>query len=250
MSDFDLIFLHGGGDAPGTRDNTFGRVARAILEAGDGPLLIVAAATTEAEARATADYYAELFAGLAIPVEQLQPVLLGPNRSLSAQELAEWSPAALFVCGGTTPVYHEALCADLSWVDYVRGEGIIYAGTSAGAAIAAHQAILGGWRTAENGSRPMIFPGAGEGLERLTVRPGAGLVPFTVEIHAGQMGTLTRLVQTVAQGLVAGGVAIDEDTLLVVAAGEVRVYGRGHVYQVEKSRQGRMSIRVQAAIGY
>ncbi len=57
--------------------------------------------------------------------------------------------------------------------------------TSAGAAVAARQAIVGGWQ-AQRGDvvRPMLFRGASEGLDLITVQHGLNLVPFAVDVHA------------------------------------------------------------------
>ena len=88
-----------------------------------------------------------------------------------------------------------------------------YAGYSAGAALAADRAIVGGHR--RDDGRPVCAEEAGEDLERLAVRAGLGLVPFAVDVHATQWGTLTRLVHAVDAGLAAEGWAIDEGTVLV-----------------------------------
>ncbi len=241
-------FLHGGGDDPEARSIAFGRFAQSYLTGVRGrPLLIVATAYEEAEAQATAGYYRDLFAGLSVPADWLIPLVISPDRPLTAAHLAEHDPAGLFVCGGPTPLYHRALCDDLSWVEYVREQAIPYGGTSAGAAIAADRAILGGWQTADDTPRPIVAEYAGEGLEPLTVRPGAGLVPFAVETHAGQAGTLTRLIHAVQRGLVGEGWAIDEDTLLGVHPTRIQIYGRGHAYRVVRAAEGRVSVRIYPA---
>ncbi len=242
------VFLHGGGDDPEARSIAFGRFAQSYLTDVRGrPLLIVATAHEEAEARATAGYYRDLFAGLSVPADWLIPVVVDPNRPLTAAQVAAHNPAGLFVCGGATPLYHRALCADLSWVDYLRENNIPYGGTSAGAAIAAGKAIIGGWQTADDMPRPILSEDAGEGLDALTVRPGAGLVPFAVDVHAGQAGTLTRLIHAVQRGLVSEGWAIDEDTLLAVHPTRIQIYGRGHAYRVVRAAEWRVAVRVYAA---
>ena len=64
------------------------------------------------------------------------------------------------------------------------------------------------------------------------MRDGLGLVPFAVEIHASQMGTLTRLLHAVELGLVSEGWAIDENTLLQIDQSAIHIYGQGHAYHV------------------
>lgn len=241
-------FLHGGGDSPEARSIAFGRFAQSYLTGVRArPLLIVAAAYEAAEAQATADYYRDLFAKLSVPADWLIPLVVDPDRPLTAALMAEHDPAGLFVCGGPTPLYHRALCADLSWVDYLREHAIPYGGTSAGAEIAADQAIIGGWQTPDDTPRPIVSEAMSEGLETLTVRPGAGLVPFAVETHAGQAGTLTRLIHAVQRGAVNVGWAIDEDTLLGIHPTRIQIYGRGHAYRVVRSAEGRVSVRIFSA---
>lgn len=88
---------------------------------------------------------------------------------------------------------------------------------------------MGGWQATRNGeTRAILFQGASEGLDPLTARDGLGLVPFAIEIHASQMGTLTRLLHAVELSLGPEGWAIDENTLLQVDANVMRVYGQGH----------------------
>jgi cyanophycinase len=109
------------------------------------------------------------------------------------------------------------------------------AGFSAGAAIAAADALVGGWRIATPaGEVAVCDEGAGEDLELVSVRPGLGLVPFAVDVHASQWGTVTRLLHAVACGAVAEGWAIDEDTLVTVAGDTLTVTGRGTAYRIRR----------------
>jgi cyanophycinase len=143
--------------------------------------------------------------------------------------------AGVFVGGGSTPDYQEALAAWRAPAD------LPFAGFSAGAAVAAARAIVGGWRL---GEREVCAEEAGEELEELAVRDGLGLVPFAVDVHATQWGTLTRLVHAVGAGLVDEGWAIDEGTVLVVEDGSTRVDGLGSAYRVAP-RDGAVAVSVQ-----
>lgn len=249
------IFLHGGGDSPAARADTFGRfldltgLGRPVRSGAGGPLLLIAVAEEQEEGRETADYYRALFVELGAPDDRLTPMLLAPGRPLTGRQVAACGPSGVFVCGGATPLYHRALCADLSWAAYLREHDIPFGGTSAGAAIVAERAILGGWQSPGDGetSRPILFQGAGEGLEWLTVRPGAGLVPFAVDVHAGQWGTLTRLFHAARGGLVDEGWAIDEDTCLIVRPGRVEIAGWGYAYHVARDGQDGVMVRAWAA---
>jgi cyanophycinase len=132
---------------------------------------------------------------------------------------------ALLVGGGLTPAYQEALAA-------VRDgpARLPYAGFSAGAAVAAREALVGGWLA---GGVQVCPEETGEDLEEIEVRPGLGLVPFTVDVHAAQWGTLPRLIEAVRRGGTgAYGVAIDENTMLAVDGARARVSGLGRVHAV------------------
>ncbi|WP_353809326.1 peptidase S51 [Agromyces sp. SYSU T00194] len=140
----------------------------------------------------------------------------------------------VLVGGGPTPGYRRAVEPIAGELRRLVASGSPYLGFSAGAAIAADTAILGGWRI---GGVPVCGEEAGEGLDDVTVEPGIGLVDLTVEVHAAQWGTLARLIAATEAGLVPGGVAIDEDTALVVGE-SVRVAGAGSVWRAEATDRG------------
>ena len=138
----------------------------------------------------------------------------------TADDLA--GAAGVFVAGGLTPGYQEALAG------WAPPAGLHYCGFSAGSAIAARRAIVGGWTHA---GRPVLDEDFGEELGEIEIRDGLGLVDFAVDVHAAQWGTLTRLIAAVDAGLVAEGYAIDEGTVLVVDGAEPRVEGLGHAWR-------------------
>jgi cyanophycinase len=115
--------------------------------------------------------------------------------------------------------------------------GVPYLGFSAGAAIAAEAALVGGWRI---GEVPVSPEEASEELDEVTVAAGIGLVDVAVDVHVAQWGTLSRLVAAVESGLVEGGLGIDEHTVLIVGEGGFRVAGRGTVWRVLTSDQGEL----------
>src|SRR5262245_46691807 len=229
------IFLHGGGDHAESRSSTFGRFTQALRADQPGPLVLVIAEASDSDRAASLRDYRAIFEAVGLRAGQIRPLFVTPSQPLIRAALAEIQPSGVFVCGGATPFYHRALCADPSWVTYLGETQIPYGGTSAGAAIAARNAILGGWQAQRgNTARAMLFQGASEGLEQLTVEPGLGLVPFAVDVHASQSGTLLRLIHAVELGAVATGWALDEDTLLEISDRSLRLHGRGHAYYVKK----------------
>ncbi|MGW3459815.1 hypothetical protein ACWDE9_09545 [Streptomyces olivaceoviridis] len=151
----------------------------------------------------------------------------------------------LLVCGGLTPAYQDALVDSLERLPaLLAARGMPYAGFSAGAAVAARRAVVGGWLL---DGVPVCPEETGEDLAEIEVRPGLGLVPFSVDVHAAQWGTLARLVAAVARGHAPYGVAVDENTLLTVGDGEARVTGAGRVHVVRPAPEAGVAVRAYGA---
>ena len=240
-----MIFLHGGGDNPQIRTDTFGRFVRAATVERSCSLTLIVVEPDPEQARESFDAYRAIFASLPDPPEQILPLLISDATPLRPNQLQTLKPTGVFVCGGSTPLYHRALCSDLDWVSSLQNAGIPYGGTSAGAAIAASQAILGGWQADRAGkTRPILFVGASEGLDPLTVSAGLGLVPFAVDVHASQWGTASRLLHAVDLGLVGAGWAIDENTVLQVENSTISIYGQGQAYRVWRSGDGSICLKI------
>lgn len=161
-----------------------------------------------------------------------RPVLVPLGGRLAVADLA---PAdGLLVAGGLTPGYAGALVPVAAELRAWLADGDRpYLGFSAGAAIAATRAVVGGWRS---GGVPVCPDDAGEDLEEITVVPGLGLTPWSVDVHCAQWGTLPRLIEAVRGELAAGnGLGIDENTLVTFAAdGRCTVAGVGQVWLVHR----------------
>jgi cyanophycinase len=154
---------------------------------------------------------------------EVRPVVVSSERPPTPEDLE--GAGGVFVAGGSTPGYQQALVG-ADWFP----RSLVFGGFSAGAAIAGEWAIVGGWRL---GRREVCAEEASEDLEALTVRAGLGLVPFAVDVHATQWGTLTRLTHAVRAGLAPDGWAIDEGTVLVYDGDRVaRVEGLGSAYRI------------------
>ncbi|GAB3255798.1 type 1 glutamine amidotransferase family protein [Chitinimonas naiadis] len=243
------VCLIGGGWTPAAWPLTYGPFVQAASHGVECKVLVVLHGEPgdprgEMEVR-----FAHAFEAAGLAASQLQFVWVSAQSPLTAALLDEARATGVFVGGGLTPGYHAALCLDLDWLGLVKARGLAYGGFSAGAVIAARQAILGGWQVQRRGrALPMVHPDTGEDLDLLTVKPGLGLVPFSVDVHAGQWGTVSRLMQAVETGAVAEGWAIDEDTALVLEEGRLRVTGFGHAYQVQPGEDGSLQVRIQAAL--
>lgn len=166
--------------------------------------------------------------GLLADAPSVRDVVLSPGRSLQAADLD--GVAGVFVAGGLTPLYAELVVPQRELL-----AALPYAGFSAGAAIAADRAVVGGWRL---GGRPVCSEDAGEDLDEVTVVEGLGRVPFAVDVHAAQWGTLPRAVAAVGAGLVTAARAVDEHTAVVVRDGDVEVIGVGQALAVTPGGDG------------
>ena len=161
---------------------------------------------------------------------------------ITAIELDGSVPATAFadvdgilIGGGLTPAYRDLLEPHFGELRRQVADGVPYLGFSAGAAIAAERAIVGGWRI---GGVAVSPEEASEDLDELTVAPGIGLVDVSIDVHVAQWGTLSRLVAAVEAGLVEGGLGIDEQTALIVGRGGLRVAGHGSVWRVLPAESG------------
>ncbi|MCU1550620.1 MAG: peptidase [Glaciihabitans sp.] len=175
--------------------------------------------------------YAEMLAAVA-PCDPIVTVLDEGDFATSAL-LTDID--GLVVGGGLTPAYLVAVTPIVDEIRLLVADGLPYLGFSAGAAIAADEALIGGWRIE---GIPVVHEDNAEDLDEVAVEPGLGLVDLTIEVHAAQWGNLARLIAATAAGLVSGGIGVDEDTVLIVGDGELRVSGIGNVWQVREGDDG------------
>jgi cyanophycinase len=169
------------------------------------------------------------------------PVLVPPGGTLDPDRLS--GADAVLMGGGLTPAYQEMTApVREALTGLLAARDLPYAGFSAGAAIAARGALVGG----RFSRGAVVCPAdAAEDLDEIEVRPGLGLVPWTVEAHAAQWGTLPRLMEAVARGLTphGSGVAVDEDTVLRVDGAGATVHGLGRVHLVRATGDGAVTVR-------
>jgi cyanophycinase len=149
----------------------------------------------------------------------------------------------LVVAGGLTPAYATALRPVAEEIRALVADGMPYLGFSAGAAVAARRALVGGYR--QDGV-VVCHPDNGEDLDELTVVDGLGLVDVTVDVHAAQWGNVSRLIAAVRSGAVRTGVAVDEDTVLVVEGATTRTAGAGRLWWVSGDGGG-LTVRLEGA---
>ncbi|MFG2572671.1 hypothetical protein [Streptomyces sp. NPDC048481] len=233
------VFLVGGGWDASVADVVHGPFLRAAAgrsRAGAGEVpRILCVLVDEGDGAAEFDRYdvALRRAGACAPV----PLLLPVGRPFDAGALPE-AVDGVFVCGGLTPAYQEAFAGDAG--RGLASLGLPYAGFSAGAVVAARDAVVGGWLV---DGVPVCPADAAEDLEEVEVRAGLGLVPFGVDVHAAQWGTSGRTAALVAGGRLAHAVAVDENTLVEVADGRARVAGLGRAHSLRPAPGGGVVVR-------
>lgn len=187
-------------------------------------LLSVAPASAGSVSPSTADI-AEVLGG----ARQAEVLVteIAPGAVFSTTVLSDVD--ALVIGGGVTPHYLDAVAPLVDQIRLLVSDGLPYLGYSAGAMIASDRALIGGWRI---GGVEICPEDASEGLDEVELREGLGLVDLTIDVHAVQAGTLARLIASAEAEFVTAGIAIDEDTTLVVGEGALEVRGTGSVWRV------------------
>jgi cyanophycinase len=240
------VFLIGGGWRAETFPLTYGRFLEATERGGENRrIAVIVAEETGADAHAQFLRFFEAFEKVGLNRSEAFEIIVSAEKPLTKEFLAGIKPDGVFVCGGLTPAYADALCRDRRWLEYLSENKIPYCGFSAGASVAAESAIIGGWRRKINGRTVEIADeNAAEDLDMLTVENGLGLVDFAVDVHASQWGTLSRLVHAIDARLADEGFAIDENTMLEVdESGAIKISGAGNAYRV-KRQNGEITISI------
>ncbi|MFD4422782.1 peptidase S51 [Agromyces sp. NPDC058484] len=181
------------------------------------------------------DEHAARLIAAASPAGEFEPHVTAVAHDGAVPATAFAEVDGILVGGGLTPVYRDLLEPHFGELRRLVASGVPYLGFSAGAAIAAERALVGGWRIGDVAVSPEE---AAEDLDEITVVPGIGLVDVTIDVHVAQWGTLSRLVAAVEAGIVEGGLGIDECTVLVVGDGGLRVAGQGSVWRVLPAESG------------
>jgi cyanophycinase len=175
------------------------------------------------------------WSGVLSDAASVRHVVVSQGRPLDADDLA--GAAGVFVAGGLTPLYADLVVGARSAIG-----DLPYAGFSAGSAIAADRAVVGGWRI---GDLQVCSDDAGEDLDEVVPVPGLGRVPFAVDVHAAQWGTVTRALHAVRVGLVDEAWAVDEHTALVLDGGVPSVVGVGAAHHLVRDGDG---VRVRSVL--
>ena len=225
------IHLLGGGWADDESSWTGPFVTEAARRAGGPPVIVVVlwAESVEAGRSWHEDYRADL---LKLGAGEVRVVQLAPDIPLRPNHLD--GADGIFVGGGFTPGYHEAVMPAADALRAAVSAGVPYAGFSAGAMIAGASALLGGWRLR---GIPVNGEDLSEGLDEVTLAPGLGLVDFVVDVHIAQGGLLSRAVAIADAGYADMVVGVDECTS-VIADGSLEIVGPGRAWIVRRAKDG------------
>src|SRR5688500_10750209 len=101
------IFLHGGGDSPDSFQpfvETCKRIAMIILQENESDITAYHSVLSRAGA--------QMF--------NLHTFVISQEQPLNLDEVHEFRPNGIFVCGGVTPNYHAALCHNSQLASYIR----------------------------------------------------------------------------------------------------------------------------------
>lgn len=214
----------------GAEDKTRERVIlRYFLESSGGPDANIVVLATASEVPETGERYAELFYSLraetveVLKIENRQDAL---DASQDMHDLLEYA-TGLFITGGSQLKFSSALGGTqlAAAIRRRHQEGMVVAGTSAGAGLLAEHMIALG----DSGSSPR---------RRLVhLAKGLGLAPdMIIDQHFRRRDRLGRLLTALSYNPEPLGLGIDEDTAAIIEAGGVlNVLGAGGVTIIDAS---------------
>lgn len=206
-------------------------ILRAFVEAAGGPDANVVVLATASELAETGDRYAGLFESLHADTVQVLRVrsrgdaLRGDAAGSAMLDLLEFA-SGLFITGGSQIRISAALggTAIAATIRRRHAEGMVVAGTSAGAAVLSEHMISMG----DSGGTPR--------RRLVQMSQGLGLASeIVIDQHFRQRDRLGRLVTALSYNPEPLGVGVDEDTAAVIDDGILRVIGRGAVTVLDAS---------------
>lgn len=218
MSTKQSTFLAVGGGEFAEAEDILSEFLEDVGSSRDPRIVVVTVATSEPEK--AAKKYNNLFRGRGIDhVETINVAVREDSYADAAAKKIETADALFFTGGdqlnittllGGSPLYE-------SITERVK-DGIIVAGTSAGAAMMSKWMIISG--TSDEAPR----------VGAVEIAPGMDLVDsMIIDTHFSQRGRHGRLLTAIAHFPQALGVGIDERTGILIRDGEFRVVGEGVV---------------------
>jgi cyanophycinase len=214
----------------GAEDKTRERVIlRYFLQSAGGPDANIVVLATASEVPDTGERYAELFFGLRAETVEVLKIETREDALAASQDMHDLLEYAtgLFITGGSQLKLSSAL-GGTSLAASIRRrhqEGMVVAGTSAGASLLAEHMIALG----DSGASPR---------RRLVhLAKGLGLAPnLVIDQHFRRRDRLGRLLTALSYNPEPLGIGIDEDTAAIIEAGGVMgVLGAGGVTIIDAS---------------
>ena len=203
-------------------------ILRAFVEAAGGPDANIVVMATASELAETGDRYAGIFESLhadtveVLRVRSREDALDAGSGVLDLLEFA----SGLFITGGSQLRISAAMggTAIARAIRRRHAEGMVVAGTSAGAAILSEHMISMG----DSGGTPR--------RRLVQMAKGLGLAPeIVIDQHFRQRDRLGRLVTALSYNPGPLGIGVDEDTAAVIDDHELRVIGSGAVTVLDAS---------------
>ena len=203
------------------------KVLREFVRCAEGvdARIVVMTAATELP-REVGEDYIRVFKRLGVEdVRIVDTVTREDASSSTALEAIEKATGVFFTGGDQARITSILKDTEIDAAIHKRySEGIVVAGTSAGAAVMPDVMIVEG----ESETNPRI--------EVVEMGPGMGFLPgVVIDQHFSQRGRLGRLIAALAQQPAVLGFGIDENTALVVSNDQFEVVGEGAVTVVDQS---------------
>ncbi|MGI9055135.1 MAG: hypothetical protein ACR2F2_04960, partial [Pyrinomonadaceae bacterium] len=105
-------FLIGGGWNAETFPQTYGRFLASATNNGERRIAIIVAEEPGADSNAQFLRFLEAFEKVGLNSAEAFEIIVSAEKFLTKETLAERKPTGVFVCGGLTPAYFDALCRD------------------------------------------------------------------------------------------------------------------------------------------
>ena len=170
--------------------------------------------------------YMDIFEGLGVgEVHVVDTAKREDGSDPKALELIDNSTGVFFTGGNQARITDLLKGTEVDELLHKRfSEGLVIAGTSAGAAMMPDMMIVDG----EPETNPRV--------DVVRMEPGMGFMPnVAIDQHFAQRGRLGRLISAIVQQPVVLGFGIDENTAIAVDGDEIEVIGEGSITVIDVS---------------
>jgi cyanophycinase len=199
-----------------------GVLERFVQLSGGGKAWLVLVTTATGQPRQVLADYERVFRKLGVRHIKELPISGRADADGQAASAMLNNATGVFLSGGDQSRLQTLVGSNIN--DLLRqrlGDGLIVAGTSAGATALGRTMILGG-------------NGAEVSSAAVRIAPGLGLLPrVLIDMHFGERGRLPRLLSAVALDPERLGIGIDENTAVLVQQDTFEVLGSGTVTVVD-----------------